>query len=127
MSNHHCVLRPLVLPLHPYEGKREQHDIHRVGYGLGDLEAHVTRFLEYAASYATVGLGDCCIGGFVYELRSAGDGVELFEIGNYEECRRTTTFEPVPLDFHLYSVSSMLTDPLLKGGDHKRSEGVVKT
>jgi hypothetical protein len=35
-----------------------------------------------------------------------------FEIG--EEHRRTTTFEPVPLEFHLYSMSSMDTDPLSK-------------
>ena len=34
-------------------------------------------------------------------------------------CRRTTTFEPVPLDFHLYSVSSIFTEPLLKGGQTK--------
>ena len=31
-----------------------------------------------------------------------------------EQPRLTTTFELVPLDFHLYSVSSMDTDPLLE-------------
>lgn len=34
--------------------------------------------------------------------------------------RRTTTFEPVPLDFHLYSTPWMYTDPLLaKGGSEE--------
>jgi hypothetical protein len=43
------------LPLPPYEDKREQHEIHRMGYDLRDFEAHVTRFSEYAASYSAMG------------------------------------------------------------------------
>ena len=73
------------MSFHPYEDEREQHDVHRVGYDLGDFEAHVARFFEYAASYTTVGLGDSCIIVFVYELRSARDYVEVFEMGEHEE------------------------------------------
>ena len=94
-----------------------------MGYDVGDFETHVARFLEYAASYTTVGLDDrrTCV--FVHELKSAGDRAELFEKGEHERYQRTTTFEPVPLDFHLYSVSSIRTDPLSKGGDGQRPEG----
>ena len=85
-------------------------------HGLGDFEAHITRFSEYTASSVAVGLSDRCVGGFVHELGKTGGGLELFEIGDREPRRRTTTFELVPLDFHLYSVSSMDTDPLLMNG-----------
>jgi len=47
-----------------------------VGYGLGDLKAHITRFSEYAASFAAVGLGDRFVGAFFNELRRVGGGVE---------------------------------------------------
>ena len=82
-------------------------------YALRDFEAHVTGFSKYAASSVAMGLSDYCVGGFVHELRRVTDGVELFEVGDGELCQPTTTFELVPLDFHLYSVSSMDTDPLL--------------
>lgn len=85
-------------------------------HALGDFQAHVTGFSKYAASSVTVGLSDYCVGGFVYKLRKVRGGVELLEMGDGEPRRRTTTFELVPLDFHLYSVSSMDTDPLLTQG-----------
>jgi len=87
-----------------------------VDHALGDFEAHVTGFSKYAASSVAVGLSDYCAGSFVYKLRKLRGGVELSEIGHDEPRRRTTTFELVPLDFHLYSVSSMDIDPLLMKG-----------
>ena len=82
-----------------------------MGYDLGDFEAHVTGFSEYAASSGIMGFGGRCVGVLVYKLRRARDGVE---IDDHEQRRRTTNFEPIPLEFHLYSTSSIDTAPLLK-------------
>ena len=49
-----------------------------MGDGLGDFEAHVSGFSEYTLSYSTVGLSDCCVGVFVYELGRARDEVVFF-------------------------------------------------
>jgi len=62
------------LPFPPYDDEREQDDVHGVGYGLGDFEAHVARFSEHAASSVTVGFGDRFFGLLIYELRR---GIEV--------------------------------------------------
>ena len=71
----------LILPLLPYEDKREQQDIRCVGYNIRDFEAHVARFSEHAALYATAGLGDRRLRVFVYELGRASGWSRIFEMG----------------------------------------------
>ena len=94
---------------------------------MGDFEAHISRFSEYALSDATVGFSDSCFGVFVYELGRARDEAEFLLVDDRSLCPRTTTFEPVPLDFHLYSMSLIRTDPLSERRDWKGDGGVVKT
>ena len=44
---------------------------------MGDFQAHISRFSEYALSDAAVGLCDSRVGVFVYELEKARDGAEF--------------------------------------------------
>lgn len=96
------TLGSLALPFLPYRDKREQHEIHSVRYRLGDIQAHVARFLEYAVSYAAVGLGDRCVGVVVYELKAgeARFGGVLSTYHNFRAC--AFGFPPIlgVLDMH---------------------------
>ena len=62
------------------------HDIHRLGYDLGDFKARVASVSEHAASPVTVGftISGRCFGVLVYKLRRTLGGFGRSEIGDHE-------------------------------------------
>ena len=63
------IPRSPVLPFSPHENKCQQPGVRRVRNRFGDLETHVARFPEEAASDPTVGLSDGLAGSLIDELK----------------------------------------------------------
>ena len=99
------------LPLLPYEDECEQDDVRSKGNDPRDLQTHIASFSEEAASSLAVRFSDCRII-FRCELVRARVGLSSFSRSGDVFNQPTTALEPVPLVFHLYSMSSIYIAPL---------------
>ena len=81
---------------------------------VGDVEVHVPwgfGFKECTATgYSAVGFDDDGFRVSVYKLNVADER----DSKGLEEVKRTTSFDPVPLAFHLYWTSLMVIEPLVE-------------
>lgn len=112
------AFRSFAHSLVPDEEECEKNEFRVVGHFLRNIEVHASRSFgsgePSVPTHSPMGFDHDCFRVVVNKLKKKKK-VNKRGIERVNSVRHTTSFDPVPLDFHLYRTSLIVIEPLREG------------